>query len=527
MNRLPFFYKAESGGIKFDRRGQKLSLFLLIGYISILIVFFSLILLRLFQLTVVKGDYYKRLSDSNRIREITIEAKRGRIIDRKGFVLAENQPADIHSNGERLFSARRYYQNKSEGHLIGYRQLADEGNIKNDLCQNKLKLGDKIGKKGVEQVFDCELRGRNGKKMVEVDASGNFLRLITVIPPEDGKTVQLAIDSELQEKAYELIKDKKAAVIGLKAKTGEIITFVSSPSFDPQAFEDGKPIVEGYLTDKNQPLFNRITEASYPPGSIFKLIVAAAALEGKSIDEKTLFEDTGKIKAGPLEFGNWYFLQYGKTEGMVDLVKAIQRSNDIFFYKTGEKIGPEKIKLWAEKLGLGKKNSLPFAQAEGTLPSPFWKEEVLNEQWYLGDTYNFSIGQGYVLASPLQMIMATSVFANNGYYCEPQLLKGARPECRKINISKNTLDLIKEGMEKACSTGGTGWPFFDFKVPVACKTGTAESNAKSAHAWFAAYAPAKNPEVVFLVMIEEGGQGSDIAGPVARDIMKSYFERTQ
>jgi len=529
MRRLPFYHKVESGGMNFSRQKENISLFLLFTYIFLLIVFFSVILLRLFHLTISKGSYYRRLSDNNRIREITIEAKRGKIIDRKGFVLAENQPAEIEQNQERLLSKRNYYQNQINGHLIGYRQLADEKDLKNDLCQNKIKPGDKIGKKGVEQIFDCELRGKNGKKLIEVNANGSFLKLITIVPAMDGKTISLAIDSDLQKKAYELIKGKKAAVIGLKIKTGEILVFASSPSFNPQAFEDKNSIVENYLADKEKPLFDRVTEAAYPPGSIFKLVVATAALEEKAIDETTVFEDTGKIKAGPLEFGNWYFLQYGKTEGLVNITKAIQRSNDIFFYKTGERLGPEKIKLWSEKFGLGKKSDFPFDQTEGNIPSPFWKEEVLKEQWYLGDTYNLSIGQGYILASPLQMALVTSVFANDGYLCQPQLLKSAKPKCQKIGISKKTLDLIKTGMEEACTNGGTGWPFFDFKPSVACKTGTAELHATSGlpHAWFTVYAPAKNPEITLLVMVEEGGQGSDIAGPIAKEILKAYFERTQ
>jgi len=555
MRRLPFYHKVESGGMNFSRQKENFSLFLLFTYIFLLIIFFSVILLRLFQLTISKGSYYRRLSDNNRIREITIEAKRGKIIDRKGLVLAENQPVEIEQNQERLLSKRNYYQSQVNGHLIGYRQLADEKDLKNDLCQNKIKPGDKVGKKGVEQIFDCELRGKNGKKLIEVNANGSFLKLVTVIPAVDGKTIPLAIDSDLQKKAYELIKGKKAAVIGLKTKTGEVLVFASSPSFNPQAFEDKNSFVENYLADKEKPLFDRVTEAAYPPGSIFKLVVATAALEEKAIDEKTVFEDTGKIKAGPLEFGNWYFLQYGKTEGLVNITKAIQRSNDIFFYKTGERIGPEKIKYWSEKFGLGKKSDFPFDQTEGNIPSPFWKEEVLKEQWYLGDTYNLSIGQGYILTSPLQMALVTSVFANDGYFCQPQLLKSSKPKCQKIGISKKTLDLIKNGMEEACANGGTGWPFFEFKISqsqsksvksektdstdlnnstdstikVACKTGTAELHATSGlpHAWFTAYAPAKNPEITLLVMVEEGGQGSDIAGPIAKEILKTYFERTQ
>jgi penicillin-binding protein 2 len=224
----------------------------------------------------------------------------------------------------------------------------------------------------------------------------------------------------------------------------------------------------------------------------------------------------------------------------VDLVKAIKRSNDIYFYKVGEKLGPVDLKIWADRFGFGKKTDIGIDEAEGLIPSSFWKEDVLKEKWYLGDTYNLSIGQGYMLSTPLQVARMTSVFANNGYLCAPQLLKTTDTKhCINLHISEKTLRLIKEGMKEACAPGGTGWPFFDFKVqradnksePIAveCKTGTAEAHAdsKHPHAWFTIFAPAENPEIVVTVLVEESGQGSDIGGPIAKEILKSYFEREQ
>jgi len=366
------------------------------------------------------------------------------------------------------------------------------------------------------------------------------VKTITVQPPKDGKPIQLAFDSVLQEKAYELIKTKNAVVVALKPKTGEVLILTSSPSFDPQDFEDANTSsIRKYFSDPSKPMFNRATEGVYPPGSLFKLTVASGALEEKKITEKTLFEDTGTIKAGPLTFGNWYFLQYGKTEGMVDIVKAIRRSNDIFFYRTGGLLGPEDLKKWAEIFGYGKQTGIGFEEAEGTIPSPFWKEETLKDQWYTGDMYNFSIGQGYLLTTPLQVALASSVFANDGSLCVPQLLKvndEIKPQCKKLPLSDKTIALIKRGMEEACSPGGTGWPLFDFsvsstsaKIQTACKTGTAESHSVSGipHAWFTVYAPSSNPEIALTILIEEGGQGSDVAAPIAKEILKSYFERKE
>lgn len=526
--------------------------------------YFILLLIKLFNLTVVKGSYYHRLSESNRIREVPIEPKYGGILDRKGFALAENKDADLSSSNDYIRSERTYHFPEETAHIIGYRQIADKKDLTMDYCPRKLIQSERVGKKGIEKLFDCDLRGTPGKKLVEVNASGKREGIIAVIPPIAGKTIRLALDIELQRAGYRALKNKRGAIIAMKPSTGELLVFVSSPSFDPTFFEKGNPKVDEIINNKEKPLLNRITEGVYPPGSIFKPIIAAGALEDNTVSDSTIFQDNGFVMAGALRFGNWYFLQYGKTEGPVNIVKAIQRSNDTYFYNLGEKMGPEKMQSWAEKFGLGTLVDIGFGEAEGTLPSPFWKSEVLKENWYLGDTYNYSIGQGYLSTTPLQMAYALEVFANNGVQCKPQLLKGVPPECKKLPIKQSTLNLINEGMKRACSVGGTGWPLFDFKakntelftkdletVPVekkasaearmnrdsryfkpiqtACKTGTAESHAKSGipHAWINVFAPFENPEISITVLVEEAGQGSDVAAPIAKEILQTYFERVE
>ncbi|VVA44270.1 conserved hypothetical protein [Candidatus Roizmanbacteria bacterium] len=545
---LPYFQKGDSKGLSFFSTNNRLVENTFFIYIALIFLLLIVMFLRLFQLTIVKGNYYRTISEQNRLREIVIEAPRGEIVDRKGFAIAKNLDPDINQkinpglldNNQKIISRRVYKNPEAIAPLIGYRQIADNNDLKNDTCQNKLQLGNRTGKKGVEKLFDCQLRGISGKKLVEIDAQGKYLKTVNVIPPTPGDKIQLALDFELQKKGYEIVKNVKAAIIVTNPKTGEILTSVSSPSFNSQDFEDNSNNnIQAYLTDENNPLFNRAIEATYPPGSIFKMVVATAGLEEKAIDEKTEIEDRGSIKAGASTFGNWYFLQYGKTEGMVDVIKALKRSNDIFFYKTGEKTGVEKIKKWSDIFGLGKRTGIGLDEAEGTIPSTFWKKEVLKESWYLGDTYNLSIGQGYVGTTPLQMAMATDVFANGGYLCKPKLLKvisehSESKDCKKLPISKKTLNIIREGMKQACTTGGTGWPLFDFavgktKIQTACKTGTAESHAKSGipHAWISAFAPYDRPEISVTVLVEEGGQGSDVAGPIAKEILKAYFERSQ
>ncbi|OGK19943.1 hypothetical protein A3C23_04555 [Candidatus Roizmanbacteria bacterium RIFCSPHIGHO2_02_FULL_37_13b] len=529
----------------------------------IIILFFGLAA-RLFQLTVVKGTYYRFLAENNRIKEIPIEAQRGVIVDRKGFQIAYSQK-------ENDINIKRVYPlTDAASHLVGFRQLANDHDLKNDACANKLKLNDKIGKSGIEQIFECDLRGRKGKRLIEVNAQGKIRKIISQTDPIPGHKIQLSIDNYLQQKAYSILtsetiinsggivvlKEKKAAIIASKPN-GEILALMSFPSFNPQIFENNnQEAIKKYMADPEKPLFNRALEGTYPPGSVFKLILAAGALQENKIDENFTVEDTGVITAGPLKFGNWYFLKYGKTEGMVDLIKGLRRSNDIFFYRVGEKLGPVGIKYWAEKFGYGKKTESKLSDKPGLIPSDFWKKEILHERWYLGDTYNLSIGQGYLLATPLQVNMATAAVVNHGQLCTPLLLKNQKSSCHSLGVSEKNINLILEGMKQACLTGGTGWPFFDFRVKnnvianevkqsqtndaatnssqlqpiqVGCKTGTAESHLESRlpHAWFTIFAPYDNPEIIVTVMVEESGEGSNVAAPIAKEILKAYFERKE
>lgn len=532
----------------FQSESRSGSPWLLYSYFFGTIIFFVVLSLRLFQLTIVKGEYYRRVAEGNRIREVIIEPKRGRIVDRRGTVIAQNLAVDVQGTGMRLTSKRVYEQPQIISAVVGYRQVADTKDIVNDPCVVKITLGDKVGKKGIEKLFECELRGKNGRKLVEVDASGKPIRTLSVIPPTDGQTIQLSIDLELQKKAVELLQNRKGSFVAFKPQTGELLALVSSPGFNSQDFEDGnEKEVKNYLTSPDKPLFNRAVEGTYPPGSVFKPVVAVAALEEKKVDENFEVEDTGVIKAGATEFGNWLYRQYGgRTEGRVNMVKGISRSNDIYFYRIGEKLGDSAIKKWAEIFGYGKQTGLGLEEAEGTVPSGFWKEEILHEPWYLGDTYNYSIGQGYLLVTPLQLAHATIAFANNGHQCKPKLLKvGANSgvfdqkqnvaECHKLPISDKTLKVIHEGMRGSCTAGrGVTWPLFNFPIPIACKSGTAESSLSgthASHAWLTAYAPAEpsvgTPEIQVTVMMEEAGQGSDVGGPIVRDFFKAYFERKQ
>ncbi len=558
MNRnLPFLEKGSTGSISFGGGNSNPFRFVFLLYVVVVSAFFLMVIVRLFQLTIVKGNYYAQLAEDNRIHEIIIEAPRGKILDRKGITLAASTTPDITETKDRMSSKRLYYSSEATSHILGYRQIADSKDLEKDACLNKLKLGDKTGKKGVEQLYECDLRGVKGKKLVEVDALGNQIKTLSILPPVPGKDIQLALDSVLQEKAHALLKDQKGSVVALKPQTGEVLVLESAPGFDPQLFEDGDTKrTQELILDENKPLFNRALEGNYPPGSTFKMFIASAGLEEGVITPEETIEDKGVLEAGPLKFHNWYYLEYGKTDGEVDLIKSLQRSNDIYYYVLGGKLGPEKIKKWAEAFGFQNKTGIGLYENAGIVPSSFWKEQVLGERWYLGDTYNLSIGQGYVTSTPLQVAAATAVFANDGYLCRPQLLKSSSEKdrnCKKVPISDSTYSIVRQGMKAACATGGTAYPFFDFRVggniasesakiasdeaelaqgtriEVGCKTGTAESHAESGmpHAWFTIFAPFDDPEIVMTVLIEEGGQGSDVASPIAKEILEAYFERVE
>lgn len=514
-----------------------------------LYLIFILLFVRLFSLTVVKGGYYKSLSEENRLKEIIIEAPRGEIYDRKGYLIAKSSIGDLLKPNKNLrIIAKREYLFTSASHFIGYVQEVSTEELENLKCYFPLRLGDKAGKMGIEKVFDCILRGKNGKKLIEVNSLGKEVRELAVDPPQKGFNLRTSLDILLQEKTKKIVEEKvpekKVAIVGLNPTTGEVLLYLSYPDFDPNSFSENLKEVEKYLKDERKPFFDRVANGVYPPGSTFKPFVAISALDEKVIDEKTKIEDTGIVKLGPQTFGNWYFLEYGRKEGLVDVVKAIQRSNDIFFYKVGEKLGVHKIRDWAIKFGFSKLTNIGFPEETGIVPSDFWKRAVIGSRWYLGDTYNLSIGQGYLLVTPLQLAVATASIANNGKICKPLILRPGYqgkppfwakeiietysiPNCKDLNISKKTLKIVKEGMEKACERGGTGYPFFDFKVKVGCKTGTAESERKSGlpHAWFTVFAPFEKPEIVLVVLVEESGQGSDVAAPIAKEILDYYFSR--
>jgi len=552
------------------------------GRFLLFTVFFLFIMfvlfLRLFDLTIVNGHSYRALSDSNRTRELVRHAPRGILFDRTGKPLVENIPEYrlirpcegvsvgitcttriSRDEGNRLTEAglpsgtfvevdykRMYLYPEATAHSIGYINQISEVEAASDYFQLRgYHAGDQIGRVGAEDVFEEQLRGRDGKELVEVDAGGKILRTIGRDTELAGESVTLSLDAGLStvvERAFP--KDKKGAVIVTKPTTGEVLALYSNPSYSPNAFTIGmsESAYQGLVTSPDLPLLNRVIGGVYPPGSTFKIVTSLAALEENAITSQTFIEDTGVITIGQFNFPNWYFKQYGKTEGMVDVVRALKRSNDIFFYKVGEMLGITKLEKWAKIVGIGKPLGIELSgEVGGLMPNPSWKNdhfqtpqdlEARSNEWYLGDTYHVSIGQGYLLTTPLQVNAWTNVIASGGRLCRPTIKKvesgKSKPEqCKNLKLNKESLRLIIEGMKEACSEGGTGYPFFGFTVPVSCKTGTAEfGDAESKpHAWFTAFAPIENPEISVTVLVENSGEGSDVAAPIAKKIFEEWFSR--
>lgn len=509
-------------------------------FTSVLFVSLFILLWRLFDLTLIQGHRLRALAEGNRTRELIRHAARGRILDRTGKVLADNIPA-IRMNGNYSESdyARKYPDGTSTFHVIGYTGEISKEELLDPYFQLRgYQPGDRLGRMGAEAVFEERLRGKDGKELVEITSSGEVTRTLGRVEEIPGEDRELSLDRGLAIAVQNAFPEgEKGAVIVSRPMTGEILSIYSSPSLDMNIFAQSLPqnTYEALAQSPDRPMFNRGIGGVYPPGSTFKIITSLAGLEEGAISDKTLIEDVGILKIGPYSFPNWYFTQYGKTDGLVDVIKALQRSNDIFFYKTGEATGITKLSAWAKRLGLGTALGIELpGEAVGLMPDPFWKatqfdsevdKEVRNDQWYLGDTYHVSIGQGYLLVTPLQVNAWTNVIANKGKLCKPTIEKISN--CKDLRIKGETIDLITEGMKRACLPGGTGWPLFNFSVPVACKTGTAEFGDPQdrTHAWFTAFAPIVEPEISVTVLVERAGEGSDKAAPIAKKILEEWFSR--
>jgi len=510
-----------------------------------LILSLGILLVAILKLDVVKGSYYKDLAIANKMVEKKIPAARATILDRKGRVVAKSVYQYFKMDGtnkiyeglgdfqgykfeneDLAYELKRLYPyGESMSLITGYVGKINERDQNEYECETKLNKDDVIGRGGLESYLDCQIRGTTGKRLVEVDALGKYIRELGRQEPLVSPGLYLSIDAYWQDKIYKMLDGKKAVVIISEPKTGKIITMVSSPSFDANAFSDSdSDKINGYLNDnENLPLMNRAISGRYSPGSVFKIVMATAGLESGVINKDTEIEDTGTLKVGDYSYRTWS----GVSDGMVNITKAIKRSNDIFFYNLGGMLGLNRIDDWSEKYGYGSKTGVELSgELDGIVPDEEWKKQVLGESWYLGDTYHLSIGQGGLSITPLQVNQMTNIIANGGKKCKMSILKDSKVECEDLGIKKENVATIVEGMKEACKSGGTAWPLFNFKTEIACKTGTAEvgDGSKDTQAWLTAFAPADNPQISITVLVERGGEGSDVAAPIVGDILKEWFD---
>jgi penicillin-binding protein 2 len=577
---------------------------------------FFLIFIRLWSLQVIKGGDLRRLSENNCIRLRENPADRGMLLDRKGRIVAHNRPSfevylipeDLKANPEvvtevgnllkippeeiqeRINTQKRrapfrpvrvksdidwnelanlefnrvylpglfvdvrprraYDYGDLASHLIGYLGEVDENELK-QAKETPYRMGALIGKYGVEYRWENDLRGTDGGRQIEVDALGREIRPLGIVEPFPGNNLFLTIDLDLQRTAEEAYQDKNGALVAMDPKTGRILAMVSKPSFEPDIFarnilpEEWKSLVE----NPHHPLQNKGIQGQYPAGSTFKIVTAIAGLESGSITPDTQFFCKGTFPYGNRDFRCW---KEG-GHGAISLHRAIVESCDIYFYQVGLKVGVDLIAHYANEFNLGRVTgiSLPH-EKPGTVPSSSWKKKRFGVPWYSGETLSFSVGQGYLNATPLQLLMLISGVATGGKQYLPQVverveniygkkLKEYPPvELRKANVSEKTLQIVQEALRGAVNDPhGTGWTCALKEVKVAGKTGTAQvirlpDNFKKGdmnrvpqkfrdHAWFVAYAPFEDPKIAIAVLVEHGGFGASAAAPIAKKVIEKYL----
>ena len=423
-------------------------------------------------------------------------------------------------------------------HVLGYigeiskRQLEqrDEGTY---------APGDLIGKSGIELVSENTLKGKKGKRVFEVDARGQRVSVLDEKEPIPGHDVKLTPDYDLQAIARQSLGDKAGAVVAMVPGTGEVLVMESTPGFDPGIFaasltaQQWKDIVE----DPMHPLQNRAMRGAYPPGSIFKIVVSLAAFRAEVLDPSATVFCPGYYSLGRVVFRCWKL----EGHGDVDLVEAITKSCDVYFYTLGRTLGIDAIAEMGFQLGLGAKTGILLPdEASGLMPTRAWKRKRFNQPWHPGEHVIAAIGQGYTLVTPLQVAKAMGAVVNGGNVYTPRVVAMEKSVLeRDLAIPKRQIDLIKKGLQGVVEDAqGTARSLWDRDISMGGKTGTAQVARGYVsrlpdeadipfkyrdHAWFFGFSPVENPEIVVVALVEHGGHGGAIAGPIVRDLIKGYY----
>jgi len=556
---------------------------------------------QLWYLQVLEGGKLQEMSERNRIRVRPVAAPRGILFDRNGLALVDNRPAFTLSlipreiddrdtvmarlsvllkiplreledalervppdsfrpvrvrRGLTLEEVTKVEERKLElpgvvvevepervyptstfaAHLLGYvREVSDD-----QMKQGRYRRGDMIGQSGLERLLDEYLRGRDGGERIEVDALGRPVQVMRREEPDPGAQVITTVDRRIQEAAERAMVGRSGAVIVMDPRNGDVLAMTSSPAFELDRLtgnldkEEWLKVIRDPLT----PLMNRALQSQYAPGSVFKVVVAAAGLQ-----EGTLTPMDRTYCNGEFHLGNWTFKDWKEGgHGHVDTRTALIHSCNIFFYQAGLKVGPAAIARYAEAFGLGSPSGIDLGgEKAGLVPFLDGRRRIDGRKWQAGDTVNMSIGQGQVLVTPMQVARMMSAVANGGVLWRPRLVQrvervdgslaysSSSKTTGRVDLSPIVWAFLRQALSGVVNEGGTGGAARIPGVEVAGKTGTAQSVSKSDsakgqdHAWFASFAPAQDPEVVVVVLVERGGKGGQVAAPIARQIYQAIF----
>lgn len=443
---------------------------------------------------------------------------------------------------------RHYIYDSLAAHLLGY---VGEVTVRDLNRLPDYRMGDEIGKFGLERSLEGTLRGDSGGQEIEVDSVGRRLRLLREIPEKPGNSVVMTLDLDLQRAAEQAIGNRAGALVAIDPNTGYILAMASFPAFDPNLFAGGitGPNWRSLALDPSHPLENRAIQGAYPPGSTFKIVDSIAGLE-----DRTLTTDTNYYCPGGMYFGGREYRCWRKQgHGTISIHRAIVESCDVFFYNVGQHLGVDRIAAWAHALGFGKKTGIELDnERSGTIPSSEWKERRFHERWYPAETLSVAIGQGYVTVTPLQLAELAAEVANGGTLYKPQfvreidaldgsVVKSFPPIVEsQVRIDPQVLEEVREGMAGVVNQpDGTAHGAKLDNVIVAGKTGTAQVVKEGQgvrlketalpekyrdHGWFMAFAPLDHPKIAIACIIEHSGHGGSSAGPVVKAVMEKYFE---
>ena len=461
-----------------------------------------------------------------------------RQIDFETLSKIEENRLDLPGISYQIEPRRNYPSDIRASHLLGYLGEITREDLANHTFKG-LRIGNIVGKKGLERVYDQTLRGTKGYRYVEVDVLGREVKKITdrkEVLPRPGKNLHLTIDANLQKSLEISMENMRGGVIVVDCVNGEVLAMVSKPDYDPELFS--KLITQekwaGLLNDPEKPLYDRLVQSLYPPGSTYKLVVAAAALEKRKIHTWDTIFCSGSYRFGSKTFECWKHEGHGR----IDLLGAIEQSCNVFFYKLGLKIGLDNWITYSKNLLFGVPTGIDLVdEKEGLVPDRKYLEKRYGKKWLpKGLIVNLSIGQGDLLVTPLQMVRLAMIIANEGkypklhlvrYIDDPIIKKNQWTKIdtsRVINISQKTFSIIKRGMYRVVNgEHGTAKAAYCRNVKVAGKTGTAENPHGDPHSWFIGFAPFDKPEIAVCVLIENGGSGGRTAAPIAGKIIKKYF----